>query len=1159
MNSGSMIPERIPAEASALPAVPSRLQLVSGAVRYLLGKALLIALTIFIGVFITVLMVNQPTRSGLGPAKSPFEIGLEQQISSYLRTQSFTISDQAELDAIRQQLRSEAGLNLPAWQRQLLWTYKALTFDWGRLTVVNAAQLDFGRRSTAGARDIVLQYFPNTLLLMGTAYLLVFLIGIPLALYLSRHYGGRLDRVLTILSPLSSVPSWVIAILLIALFAVELRWLPVSGMFDAHKPEEPLQYAAVLLRHMLLPVAAIVISLLFQLVYAWRTFFVIHAEEDFVELARAKGLRPRVIESQYILRPALPYVITSFALSLIGFWQMTMALEVVFRWPGLGWLYINKALPNFWGESTYPGELIVAIGIVVIFAYLLGIVVFVLDLAYILVDPRIHLRSADTTLKAVSSPARGHKQAAQSQSLDTATPEQYGRLAGTPRRLLERLASGLADSFYAARDGAKFLFQHLSKDATAVFGMVVIALLFAGSAYAVIALPYEKIGRVWDSERLTGRASAPRLAAPAWTNLLAASPRLSTLILDGASQPGTTSPSALNPAWNERTTTYIFDYPYAEFPSEVYLYLDPTYTSKRPFVSLVWICPDGRRLDLKGSAVEGEQGYDFEGALNLGRLLAQHPEWRSWFTTESADRRPSADLLFAAPGSSDAHPLHGRYQLEVKSLLFESGSKVESQLVLLGQVYGLAGTDYWRRDLVIPLLWGMPFTLVFGLLGATATTILAMLLSAAGVWLGGWVDAFIQRFTEVNMVLPVLAIGILANAVLGISLWVVLGVIVLLNVFGVPARTFRSAFLQEKEAPYIEAARAYGAGNARIISRYLVPRILPMLIPQLVILVPSFVFLEATLGLFNIQSSYPTWGRIISEGLSKGALYGSRFWVLEPISLLLLTGLAFAMFGSALERALNPRMGSRVAVVPHGSESSSEGAELKQTRRLLWNPGMTVLTAVLALVLLAAVWMRVRDLRINPGLAVEPTVLAGVPGSPVPTGIPVDVTLTPQPFITSQSTSLPASPAAAELISPTPMTSVSPTLTATAVVVTQPTLTPSANAALLASYRLQRGEFPYCIARRLNVDPNELLSLSGLLGREIFPAGTLLQIPQTGKPFPGERMLRLHPAFYSVSRSGQTLYGVACTFGDIDPLLIAQSNNLPVDSQLYKGQQLQIP
>lgn len=83
---------------------------------------------------------------------------------------------------------------------------------------------------------------------------------------------------------------------------------------------------------------------------------------------------------------------------------------------------------------------------------------------------------------------------------------------------------------------------------------------------------------------------------------------------------------------------------------------------------------------------------------------------------------------------------------------------------------------------------------------------------------------------------------------------------------------------------------------------------MPILIPQLVTLIPSFVFLEATLGLFNIKSTYPTWGRIIYQGLSNGALYGSRFWVLEPIALLLLTGLAFSILGIALERILNPRL-----------------------------------------------------------------------------------------------------------------------------------------------------------------------------------------------------------------------------------------------------------
>jgi peptide/nickel transport system permease protein len=183
-----------------------------------------------------------------------------------------------------------------------------------------------------------------------------------------------------------------------------------------------------------------------------------------------------------------------------------------------------------------------------------------------------------------------------------------------------------------------------------------------------------------------------------------------------------------------------------------------------------------------------------------------------------------------------------------------------------------------------------------------------MAVAACGVWLGGWVDALIQQLVEANLILPVIAIGVLIYSYFNVSIWVFLGIIVLLNVFGSPTKSFRAALLQVKEAPYLEAARAYGAGNSRIIFRYLVPRILPILVPQLVGLIPSYVFLEATLGIFNVRSDYPTWGRIIYEALRNGANFGSSFWVIEPLSLLLLTGLAFAMLGFALERILNPRL-----------------------------------------------------------------------------------------------------------------------------------------------------------------------------------------------------------------------------------------------------------
>jgi LysM repeat protein len=108
-------------------------------------------------------------------------------------------------------------------------------------------------------------------------------------------------------------------------------------------------------------------------------------------------------------------------------------------------------------------------------------------------------------------------------------------------------------------------------------------------------------------------------------------------------------------------------------------------------------------------------------------------------------------------------------------------------------------------------------------------------------------------------------------------------------------------------------------------------------------------------------------------------------------------------------------------------------------------------------------------------------------------------------------------------------------------------------------YTLHPGEFPYCIARRFNVDPAELLALSGLTNQQAFYSGVVLTIPQTGRPFPGNRVLQPHPATYIVARANETLYGIACLFGDLDPAVIALANNIPVDSTLFAGQQLNIP
>ena len=357
------------------------------------------------------------------------------------------------------------------------------------------------------------------------------------------------------------------------------------------------------------------------------------------------------------------------------------------------------------------------------------------------------------------------------------------------------------------------------------------------------------------------------------------------------------------------TMTFEFDYQYADIPSDIYLYLDGTYEDKTPFVSVKWITPDEREFNLKGMAVTSGSVFLFEEHIPAKRWVAQNDNWQNWFNFTKIFPTPFHYLLFASPDASETAEIqNGTYKLVLDGFTFEENSDIDAEFILLGKVYGAAGTDYYRRDLIVPLMWGMPFALVIGLVGSVLTTVLSMVIAAAGVWFGGWVDDLVQLITEVNLVLPMLAITVLAYAYLHINIWLVLAFVILLNVFGSPTKNFRAAFMQIKNAPYIEASKTYGANNFRIITRYMFPRIIPILVPQLVILVPSFVFLEATLGLFNINTGLPTWGTVIYQAMTKGAMYGSRFWVLEPLALLLLTGVAFALFGSALERLLNPRL-----------------------------------------------------------------------------------------------------------------------------------------------------------------------------------------------------------------------------------------------------------
>lgn len=439
--------------------------------------------------------------------------------------------------------------------------------------------------------------------------------------------------------------------------------------------------------------------------------------------------------------------------------------------------------------------------------------------------------------------------------------------------------------------------RDLTNYPSAVFGLLIIAGLIGVALYAVATIPYNEAIRLWRGGEDVWR-DYPRNARPIWTDWFSAEKLPRSLVID--SEPGTapiTAEKTIEQRGGLREATIIFpiNFTYDDFPREILLYMRANFDGRQPHVEMTWHTPDGREIRAGEVSARPAETYRFSQDQRLLRRLG--------------GLAPRIGF-FAEPDSDPPVPLKGEYELHVSALLFDEDDDIDVRLMMHGQVHGLGGTDHRRRDLMVALLWGTPIALSFGLLAAVGTTATTMVIAAVGVWFGGLVDATIQRITEVNLILPILPILIMVGTFYSRSIWVILGVVIVLGIFSAAIKTYRAAFLQVRESPYIEAAQAYGAGNGRIILRYLLPRMIPLLIPQLVILIPAYVFLEASLAVLGLGDPVlPTWGKIINDAQRQGALHnGYYYWVIEPAVLLMLTGLGFTMVGNALDRVFNPRL-----------------------------------------------------------------------------------------------------------------------------------------------------------------------------------------------------------------------------------------------------------
>jgi len=223
------------------------------------------------------------------------------------------------------------------------------------------------------------------------------------------------------------------------------------------------------------------------------------------------------------------------------------------------------------------------------------------------------------------------------------------------------------------------------------------------------------------------------------------------------------------------------------------------------------------------------------------------------------------------------------------------------------------GTDNFGRPVLGLIVMGSRISLMVGLTATFGAIVIGALVGITAGYFGGrWIDSVLSAITNWVLVLPWVVLAIVLSSVLGRS---VLNIVIVIAItsWASTARVVRSQVLSVRERAYVERSRALGAGSWHIVTRHILPNVMPIVFANAVLTVALVILAETTLSILGLGDPQAvSWGVIIEESFSAGALTaGWWWWLIPPGVAIVFVTLAFTMCGYALDEVLNPRLRQR--------------------------------------------------------------------------------------------------------------------------------------------------------------------------------------------------------------------------------------------------------
>ncbi|MEM4762629.1 MAG: ABC transporter permease [Desulfurococcaceae archaeon] len=284
-------------------------------------------------------------------------------------------------------LIDEQGREIPPYVRMWNLVKRALTLDLGKTDRVEVANV-VPTIAPASVSEIIAAVLPRTIIVVTVGELIVVAIALLLAPRIAYRHGTIVDRlVVAYAAVFTAVPIWWLAMIFIQIFGYQLGIFPTSlrGVATVLNKfwENPVSNTFVVLKYITLPISVFVIATLGSWLYGLRAMLLRVIREDYVTVAKAKGLPEKDITRKYVLRVSLAPVLTNVILALASSLGGMIITESVFDWPGMGTLYYNAIISG--DSQTIMGLFVVYIGV-----YLCAR--FILEILYIIIDPRVRVR-----------------------------------------------------------------------------------------------------------------------------------------------------------------------------------------------------------------------------------------------------------------------------------------------------------------------------------------------------------------------------------------------------------------------------------------------------------------------------------------------------------------------------------------------------------------------------------------------------------------------------------------------------------------------------------------------------------------------------------------------------------------------------------------------